>query len=162
MLIIREAKIKDARRLSYLIRKNVEHVEENFYTSAQKAAWSAENKPKAIKERLLKRKTYCAFEHGKMVGTTALDENLVCGMYISYSKRNCGIGHKLMDHLEKYAYKKGIKELILTATKNGYGFYLKNGYKPYGKLTHTYHGSKFPEIKMKKNIEISSNYQAKR
>jgi len=150
-LTIRQAKIQDAKKLSYLIQKNAEHVEENLYTPIQRATWSAQNKPKTLKEQLKKRKVFCAFEHNKLVGTIALEGNLVCGMYVSYSKRGQGIGQKLLKHLENYAKRKGLTELILTASPNGYGFYLKNGYKPYGKMTQEFDGIKYPEIKMKKN-----------
>lgn len=152
MLSIRPAKQSDVRRLSYLIRNNIERVKDNHFSPIQHATWSAQNKPKAIEERRKTRNIFCAFEHHKMVGTIALKENLLCGMYVSYSQRGKGIGQKLIHYLENYAQKKGIEELILTASPNGYGFYLKNGYRAYGPVTIVFEGIEFPETKMKKKL----------
>ena len=151
-MIIRKANIKDAKKLSYLIQMNAEKVNDNQYTAVQRLAWSAQNKPNDIKEQLKTRIIFCAFENNRLVGTIAIKDNLVCGMYISYSKRGHGIGQKLLNHIERFAKNNEINELILTASPNGYGFYLKNGYKTYGKMTHIFDGIKFPEIKMKKQL----------
>lgn len=151
-MIIREATSKDIKRLSYLIRKNIENVHENRYSPIQISTWSAQNLPHKLKEKLKIRKTFCAFEHNKMMGTISIEENLVCGMYVSYSQRGRGIGQMLLHHIEKYASKAGIKELILTASPNGYGFYLKNGYKPNGPVTIEFEGIPYPETNMKKTL----------
>ena len=152
-MIIRRANINDAKRISYLIRQNTLRVNENGYTKAKREAWSNQNKPKSIKEQLKRREFYCAIEHGKLVGTVALENNLVCGMYVSSSKRGKGLGQKLLSHIENVARQKNLKELILTATPSGYGFYKKNGYKTYGKTVHKYEGQKFPEPKMRKKLQ---------
>ena len=151
-MIIRKANISDAKRLSYLIRKNIERVEENEYTPIQRQTWSDQNKPRLVRERLMKRETFCAFLNKQLAGTIALDGNLICGMSVSYTKRGTGIGQQLLNYIENYAGKKALKELILTASPNGYGFYLKNGYQVYGKMEHHYNGVRFPELKMKKKL----------
>lgn len=135
-----------------MIRKNAERVEENNYSFLQRKAWKNQNKPKAIINRLEKRIIFCAFQNDKMIGTIGLEGNLLCGMYISPSKRGKGIGQKLLNHLEKYAREIKITELKLTASPNGYGFYLKNAFKPYGKIELEFEGVKFIETKMRKNI----------
>lgn len=151
-MIIRKANINDAKRISYLIRQNTLHVNENGYSLDKRKAWSKQNKPKAIKEQLQRRDFYCAFKQNRLIGTVALEGNLVCGMYVSYSKRGKGLGQKLLEYIEKVARQKNLKELILTATPNGYGFYKKNGYKVYGKTVHHYEGQNFPEPKMSKTL----------
>jgi len=152
-LIIRKANINDAKRLSYLIRKNAQLVEENGYTGDQRKAWGDQNKPKAIEQSLERRTVFCAFENNKMIGTIGLENEMLCGMYISYSKRGKDVGQKLISYLENYAQRKKINELKLTASPNGYGFYLKNGYEPYGEIELIFNGVKFMETKMKKRLK---------
>ena len=151
-MIIKLAEVDDADKISLLIRKNAELVDANGYTALQRAAWSAQNKPNAIRQQITKRTVFCAFQERELIGTIALQDNLLCGMYASHTKRGLGIGLKLLKHLERHAREKGISELILTATPNGYGFYLKHGFLPYGITTLEYDGIKFPEIKMKKKL----------
>lgn len=152
-LQIRKATIDDARKISYLIRKNADQVKENNYTPEQLVAWKNDNTLKAIKNKLTKRTIFSAFENGKLVGTIGLEDNYLVGLYISYSKRGQGLGYRLLVFLENYAKKKNINELHLTATPNGYGFYLKYGYEPQGKIDLYYGGVKFIETKMKKILK---------
>lgn len=149
---IRRAHIKDAKKISYLIRKNAEMVEANGYNNAQKKTWADQNKRKSIEEKIKTFPIFCAFQKEQLVGTIGLNKNMLCGMYISYSKRGQGIGNKLVSYLESYAKKKNVRELVLTASPNGYGFYLKNGFKPYGKIELQFDGVKFIETKMKKKL----------
>ena len=149
---IRKATIRDAHRISYLIKKNADHVLSEDYSKEQIAAWKNENTVKTITDNLKSRTTFVAYQNGQLVGTIGLDGNNLVGLYISYHKRGRGLGYKLLDHVENYAKKNKIKELHLTATPNGYGFYLKNGYKSYGKIELYYGGVKFVETKMVKTI----------
>lgn len=149
-LQIRKATIHDASKISYLIRKNASKVKENNYTPDQMFTWKNDNTIKRIKKKLEQRIIFCAFKNGKLVGTIGLENNYLVGLYISYSKRGQGIGYQLLIFLEDYAKQKNIKELHLTATPNGYGFYLKYGYQSQGKIELYYDGVKFIETKMKK------------
>jgi len=150
---IRKATLKDAGRISYLIKKNADQVTENNYSSEQLAAWKNDNTIKAINTKFAQREIFCAFINGKLVGTIGLEGNNLVGLYISYSKRGQGLGYELLVFLENYAKRKGITDLHLTATPNGYGFYLKNGYLPYGKIHLSYNGIQFLETKMKKKLK---------
>lgn len=152
-MTIRKATINDARRISYLIKKNADHVKENNYTPEQLTAWKKENTLKAIKSNLEQREIFCAFQNDKLVGTIGLEGNYVVGLYICYSLRGLGLGHRLLKHLEDHARQNNIQELHLTATPDGYGFYLKYGYKPEGKVDLYYSGIRFVETKMKKTLK---------
>ncbi len=152
-MIIRKATYKDARRISYLINKNADHVKENNYTPEQLVAWKKDNSLKAIKTKMKQREIFCAFENEKLVGTIGLEGNYLVGLYISYSKRGKGLGYRLLAFLENYARNKNIDELHLTATPNGYGFYLKYGYEPQGEIDLYYDGVKLIETKMKKKLK---------
>ncbi len=153
MIEIRKATIEDASRISKLIRKSAEKVKENNHSPEQVRVWKEDNTVKAIKNKFKQRTMFCAFESGKLVGTIGLEGDYLVGLYISYSKRGTGLGHQLLTFLENYALKKNVNELQLTATPNGYGFYLKYGYEPQGKIDLYYDGIKFIETKMKKRLK---------
>ena len=132
---IRKATSNDIYRISYLIKKNAEHVKENNYSAEQKTAWIKYNTPKQIELSLKKRITFCTFINNKMVGTIGLENGKVAGLYVSYSKTGMGIGKKLLLHLEKYAREINLKKIFLEATPVGEMFYQKNGYETVGKVT---------------------------
>ena len=149
---IQKADSFDAKRISYLIIKNTEKVLENNYNSEQIRVWKEYNSPKSIKEQLLSRVIFCAYENERLVGTIGLLKNEVVGLYVSYAKRGKGLGKTLLDHLETYAKSKNFKELVLTSTPSAEKFYLKNGYQPIGKVVINIEGIAFKETKMIKQL----------
>jgi len=151
-MTIRNANINDAKRLSYLIRRNTDQVKENGHTPEQKEAWKAQNTPRAVANLLDKRTIFCAFENNRMIGTIGLENDMVTGLYISPRQRGKGIGQKLLHHLESHAQKTGIKRLHLTSTPNGLGFYKKHGYHAEGPIELTFDGVTFHETIMSKKL----------
>ena len=151
---IRKATHKDAKKISYLIRKNTDQVKENLYTPDQIKVWKNQNTPlKIITDTLNARTTFVGFQNNKLVGTIGIKGNNLLGFYFSYSKRGKGLGGDLLLFVAAYAKKINLTELHLTATPSGYGFYLKYGYLPYGKIDLYYDGVKFVETKMKKVLK---------
>lgn len=151
-MIIRRANINDASRVSYLIRRNIEKVEDNGFSLAQKKAWSNQNRAPSQKEKIKTIELFCALINNRLVGTIGLDKNMICSMYVSYSKRGQGIGQNLLNYIENHCKKNNINELILTASPNGNGFYLKNGFTPYGDIELVHENIKFMETKMRKTL----------
>ena len=149
---IRKATIDDARKISYLIRKNADKVIENNYTVEQLEAWKRQQTVSNIRSNIMNKTIFCAFQNGKLVGTIGLNKDWLVGMYINYNKRHRGLGNKLLVFIENYASQNAIKKLYLIATPNGFGFYLKNGYKPLEEVNSYYNGIRFIETKMAKEI----------
>ena len=152
-MLIRQAKINDARRISYLIRRNTEMVIENLYTSKQVEVWKSANVPKAIRENIKERTIFCAIQNNKLIVTIGLYENEVVGLYVSYSKRGKGIGQKLLNHLEAHAKNIFISELALTSTPSAISFYLKNGFVSDKYVSVYVNGVAFKELRMTKKIQ---------
>jgi len=151
---IRKATAKDARRISYLIKRNTEEVAENSYSKKQKDTWIKANTPKAIKESLKNRIVFCAFQNNQLVGTIGLIENEIVGLYVSYAKRGHGIGKKLLQHVERFAIKNKMDKLELTSTPSGFGFYKKNGFTPHQKVIVKINGVEYKETKMVKDLNV--------
>lgn len=129
MISIRKAQAQDARRISDLIRNNLEQLNLNNYSEAQVNTWTAANSPAKILNQLKRRSLFCAFEHNKMVGTIGLDAEMVVGLYVAYTHTGKGVGAKLLRYLEDYAREQGILKLELLSTPSGKGFYQKHGFK---------------------------------
>ena len=152
-MVIRQANSKDARRISYLIKKNTGKVLENNYTSEQVITWKKANSPKAIAESLKQRIIFCAFQNDKLVGTIGLQENEVVGLYVSYAKRGKGIGRQLLSFIESYAKAKDIKDLELTSTPSAVKFYAKSGYQLQDPVIVKISGVEFKETRMTKKLK---------
>ena len=101
-MYIRNATVQDVKRISYLIQHNTENVVENKYTSEQIRTWKRANTPTAIFKSLASRTILCAFLKNRLVGTIGLQGKEVVGLYVNFSKRRCGIGKELLNHLELY------------------------------------------------------------
>ncbi len=149
---IRKATIHDARRISYLIKKNTEKVEENNYSDAQIRAWKQANSPKAITQLLKERTIFCAFQNNKLLGTIGLKGSEVVGVYVSYSKRGQGIGKVLLTYLEEYARSNNIQSLVLTSTISAVKFYKSLGYRAEETVIVNIDGVDFEETSMRKNL----------
>lgn len=152
-LIIKNAKIEDARRISYLIRKNTLNVLENKYSKEQKAAWIKANTVKSIEEKILNYTIFCAFRNKRLVGTIGLNKNELFGLYIGYTQRGKGIGKQLLLHVEKVAKSKGYNELFLTSTPAGFDFYKSKGFTQYDSFKLSINKVDFFEPAMKKLIK---------
>jgi len=149
---IKKATRSDVRRISYLIQKNTEKVEENNYSDEQKRAWKKSNTSKAIEKSLKHRIIFCGFIQNKLVGTIGLQKNEIVGLYVSYSKRGLGIGWKLLNYLEDYVRSRNMKYLILNSTPSAIKFYKQNGYEVLGSNIIKIIGVNFEETKMKKEL----------
>ena len=96
------------------------------------------------------REIFCAIKDNKLIGTIALKENFILGFYVNYSIRKIGIGTKLLDYLEKYAFSNNIKKLKLTSTPSAFKFYKKREYAIKEKVTLSIYGVEYPEVEMEK------------
>jgi GNAT superfamily N-acetyltransferase len=103
-----------------------------------------------IKKQLNDRVIFCAIQDNQLIGTIALKENFILGFYVNYAIRKIGIGTKLLDYLEEYAFRNNIKKLKLTSTPSAFEFYKKRGYKIKDKVILSIYGVDYPEVEMEK------------
>jgi len=71
-------------------------------------------------------------ENDSVIGTVAVEYNfdvaLLRSLSVSEQKRNSGIGQMLVDFIENYVQKQGVR-LIYLLTTSAEAFFLKKGYK---------------------------------
>ncbi|MBU1118867.1 GNAT family N-acetyltransferase [Patescibacteria group bacterium] len=72
---------------------------------------------------------FLAVEESKLLGTIALDDDLILRMFVLPKYQGKKIGKKLVHHIEDIARKRAIEKLKLRASITAYGFYKKHGYK---------------------------------
>ena len=149
---IRMATEKEARRISYLIYKSIDHISDKSYTEDQIYIWKKINTPSAIRKSLENRVIFCAFEKNKLVGTIGLKGDEVVGLYTCYWKTRKGIGGRLLKHLEEYARENGLPALKITSVPSAENFYLRKGFKFYQAVVTDLEGIKFDEKEMTKML----------
>ncbi len=126
---IRKARPEDARKISILRRKTLRKINSKSYPKKIVEILIQKNSGKDIKEKIQKREMFCAIENGRITGTIDLEGNKIGGLYVHPNFIGKGIGKNLLESIENYARKKGIKKLMLYSTLNAENFYKKYGYK---------------------------------
>ncbi|MDO8647750.1 MAG: GNAT family N-acetyltransferase [Candidatus Diapherotrites archaeon] len=154
-MIIRKAKLENAREISLLLCNTIKTVNRKDYTARQIKAWLTRNDYKSIKNKILSGRTiFVAINKSKIVGIIALflNECKIGALYVKHTLHNQGIGTKLLNYAEKLAKRKGLKKLKLNSTKTAFEFYKSKGYKKIRMASHTTNGVKTPTILMVKNL----------
>lgn len=149
---IRKAQLSDAAELSALICETAQTLLKPHYSKEQWDIFTGYYSVQALTGKMPRQAVFCAESDGLIVGTIALDEDLVVGFYTRLQHINQGIGKRLMTHLETYAQSKGLAELRLLASPVGLAFYYSNGWQKIEELTIEYHGVNFEETLMTKRI----------
>jgi len=131
---IKKATLKDAKRISNLIKRNILNAKINKYTPEQKKGLIEKNSLSIIKDKIKNFEMFCAFKKEKLIGTIYLGEKYkrkfkIGGLYIEPKFLNQRIGTKLLKFAEEYAKKKDIKKIHLYSLRFSKEFYLKQGYK---------------------------------
>ncbi len=150
-ILIRRALPNDARKISYLIHKTTE-ANPNHYNEEQIWAWKRYNTTAKVRKQIEERYVFCALRDQKLVGTIALAESQVVGLYVSNQHSGKGIGKKLLSHLEAFALSLHLNELELDATPSGRPFYERMGYKAIENITVVILGVEYEETRMLKEL----------
>ena len=153
-MIIRRAKVGDAKEISKIISDTIKYVNSKDYNKKQIKEWLTKNTVEKIKEKIQKRIYFVAVENKKIVGIITLNkkDNQITGLYIKHNILGNGIGTKLLNHLEKYAKRQKIKKLKLWATLTAYEFYKSKDYKKIRKINVLINKIKMPCVLMTKEI----------
>ena len=133
MVKIRRAKQEEARKISILRRKTIKQLLSKEYHPKIINHLLESNRIKGILKNLKKRKVFCLWDKKKLLGTIDIYKKKrhyhVGGLYVKVGEIGRGHGKILMDFIENYATKKGVKKLRLYPTSFARNFYKKRGYK---------------------------------
>lgn len=126
---IRKAKLSDARKVSSMRKKTIEKILIKYHKKEMINELLKKNSLKFLRPKIKERDMFCLLDGNSLLGTIDLEDNKIGGLFIKYNQLRKGYGKKLMDFIEDYAKKKGIKKVKLYPTKNAMKFYKKLGYK---------------------------------
>jgi len=147
---IRKAKIEDAKKISLLKRKTLREINFKDYSKKTINVLIEKNNTKNILKKIKESEIFCLIDSKEIIGTIAIDDNIVHGFFIKYNSIGKGYGKILMNFIENYARKKYMNKLIVYPTITAQKFYEKIGYKKTGE-TSTW---KFDNKVLEENVPI--------
>ena len=89
---------------------------------------------------------------GKVAGTGSLDGDEIKAVFVDPSYQRRGIGRNLMEELEGYAKRIGLKEVMLKSSITGFEFYKALHYRRVKKIVENFQGDKLITYLMKKHL----------
>ncbi|MEI7718614.1 MAG: GNAT family N-acetyltransferase [archaeon] len=134
----RKAKITDAKELSKLRRGVFGKIKGEEYLPSFVKALSDANSPNDIKRKIKSYSIFCLVDKKEIIGMVGLNGIEIKGVFVKVSHVRRGIGTKLMDFIEEYAKKKGLKKVHLWSAEKAKEFYKKLGYKLIKKVSKPY------------------------
>lgn len=151
---IKKAELENVRKISNLIIQTIDKVNDNKkdYTRKQIKAWKKANSINRIERRIEEKYVFCGFKGECLVGVISFSKKDTGGLYVKFNQIGKGVGKKLLEFVEQYAKKIGVKKLKLTSTPYAYNFYKSQGYKPLKKVNVYLNGVCFREMKMEKKL----------
>jgi len=155
-MIIRRARVEDASDIAKLHRETIRKVNSKDYNKKQIDVWCKRNTNKYFIDALKKRKVFfVALEKNKIIGcaSISLNKEKIGGLYIKPYLIGKGVGSNLLDKVEDYAKKHGLKLLELDSTITAFDFYKSKGYKKIKRTNALFNNIKIPCILMKKVLK---------
>lgn len=157
MIHLRIATPDDAEPLAQLIADSAHATLAPHYSEVQMEAFLDYYSPSAMRGKIASQAVFCAEMDGQLVGTVALTaDGSVVGFYTHADYLGKGIGKAMMRHIELVAQQKNHKEIWLTASPVGLGFYLKLGWEKRSDYVFHHRGVDFDETLMAKQLLLPS------
>lgn len=129
-MMIRKAKISDAKEISDFRIKTIEKICFKDYTRKQIKLFKKKHSEKEIIKRIKNREMFCLIDNKKIIGTISLyNKNTIADLYLRKEYIKKSLGKKLIKFIENYAKKKGVKKLKAYSTITAMDFYKKRGYE---------------------------------
>jgi len=151
-MYIRKFKDSDAVEVARLHRATIRNINSKDYSKKQIEAWSNRVSAKRFRDSAKNCIRFVALDNNKIIGFADFKENDLMGLYIHKDCINKGIGKNLLTHLEKAAYKKGVRKLQCLSTITARKFYEKNRYKILKKTRHKIKNQNLIVYEMEKKL----------
>lgn len=135
MIKIRKATLKDAKKIYLLKREAILKINSKDYPKQTIKVLLEKNSLKNIAQKIKQQPVFCLWKDKSLIGTISINKNIISGLAVRPSQAKKGNGKKLMEFIENYAKKKGIKKLMLYPSTTAQKFYEKLGYKKTGKTS---------------------------
>jgi GNAT superfamily N-acetyltransferase len=127
-LTIQPFAASDAQELSALIRDTLMQVNIADYPRACLLEHADNFTPERLIEASQQGPILLAQAQDKLVGSAALQGNIVSMVYVAADQIGQGVGTQLMEAIEDLARSEGVDQLILESSFTAVGFYRRLGY----------------------------------
>lgn len=151
-ILIRPARLHDAKELSELIFQNASKILRTYYSDLQWNAFMSFYSIEAIRNKITTQQVFCAIQSSTIVGTIALEQDFVVGFYTRVQNLNQGIGKLLMNHIVLTAQQQGLAQIQLAASPAAQTFYEKQGWQMVHPIFPKYANVEFEETLMRKSL----------
>lgn len=150
----RKAKPKDAKELSKLRNGVFGAIPGESYSPNLIKLLKQKNSEKEILDKMQKYDLFCLVRGKEIIGTIGLNGSEVKGVFVKAKYTRNGIGAKLMNFIERYAYKKGLRKLEHYSAEKAKGFYKKQGYSLKRKISKLWEGVPYTNFLMTKKLNL--------
>lgn len=151
-LEIQAATLSDAAAISELVLHNSQKTLLPHYAPEQWAVFVQYYSLAAVEEKIRTQDVFVASIDHELVGTIALEADMVLGFYTHPDHMGKGIGSAVLSHLEQHARTKGLDHLQLAASPVAVSFYEERGWQRLGEEWFVYGGVRFWETRMRKEL----------
>ncbi|MHB9800091.1 GNAT family N-acetyltransferase [Pseudomonas sp. MT3] len=127
--VIRRARREDAVAISQVIVTAVRESNGQDYPTSVIESVVAHFTPECVAELLEKRLVFVALLNAEIIGTAALDGNVVRSLYIAPQQQHKGVGQMLMARIEETALEHNLDALLVPSSLTAEAFYIRLGYR---------------------------------
>ncbi|MBL7148144.1 MAG: GNAT family N-acetyltransferase [Nanoarchaeota archaeon] len=131
---VRKFRKEDARKLYFLIRKNLLEVNIKDYPKKIIQNLVEEHKPKKLIKQSRKRDMYVLTHNNLVLGTASIENDGIFTVFVHLEYHGKGIGKRVMNYVENIMRKRAIKKVKVPSSITALGFYKKFGYRKVKKV----------------------------
>lgn len=150
---IRKFRDSDAAELARLHRSTIRNINSQDYPKKQIDVWSGRVSAKRFRKSAHENVRFVAIEDGKIIGFADYKKDDLMGLYIHKDHTRKSVGEKLLQRLEKDAYRNGVRMMKCSSTITAHKFYEKNEYKTIKKAKFQMGNQKLTVYEMKKRLK---------
>lgn len=131
---IRRMRPGEGKRLAGLLYSSVHRLCAGVYTPEELEAWAPEKMDKnRLSRGLMLNYTWVADEDGLPIGFICIErDGYINRLFTHPDHVRRGVATALLNTAIDWAKKRGLRRVFLSASKVGYGFYVKNGFRVCG------------------------------
>lgn len=135
--VIRPAVAEDAKAIAALIQRTLRVSNAADYSVDEIANVYAGFSAGQVRERMQRQDVFVAeTENGEIIGTVGYGGGELWALFVAPEHQRLGLGSALVAHIEAHARQRGLRQLVLAASRTGIQFYTQLGYSQQGAPRH--------------------------
>lgn len=127
-LNISEATIDDIDTIKYIVDTTIKYIYPHYYPKGVVEFFLNHHSVENIEKSICNEIVLVFKDENEMIGTSTINENEICRLFVLPQYQGCGYGTKIMDYLEK-RIKETYSEVKLDSSLPAYDLYIKRGYE---------------------------------